>query len=144
MVENHTSDTRPKRVDVAIGVVVDGPPNDRRVLIARRLDEAVLGGYWELPGGKIESGEPPEACVRRELAEELGITVAVGAAIDVIDHPYDHGHVYLHAFYCRHIAGDPQNIEVAEHRWVEAAALRDYRFPPANDELIARIVSDLT
>lgn len=130
-----------KRVDVAIGVVVS--EDGQRVLIGRRPDEAVLGGFWELPGGKIEPGETPEACVVREMAEELGIAVAVGEALPVIDHAYDHGHVFLHAYYCRHVSGEPQNLAVVEHRWVETSRLADFSFPPGNDELLTRIAADL-
>ncbi len=126
-------------INVSVGILVatDGPR--RRVLLSRRRDEAVLGGYWELPGGKIEAGESPQQCLQREFVEELGLLVEVGQALDVVNHHYAHGHVRLHPFICRRLAGTARNLQVAEHRWVELAELGDYRLPPANGPVIEQI-----
>jgi len=127
------------QVDVAIGALVEQSNGTWRVLIARRPDELVLGGYWELPGGKVEPDEAADQCVAREFLEELGVQVAVGEALPVIEHEYEHAHVRLHPFLCSKLSGEPKNLEVAEHRWVPAEDLDDYRFPQANTELIQQV-----
>jgi 8-oxo-dGTP diphosphatase len=80
-------------VDVAVGVLIDG---DGRFLLTSRPQGKVYAGYWEFPGGKLEAGETVEQALRRELHEELGITI--GAAqpwkIELMDYP--HARVRLH------------------------------------------------
>lgn len=133
-----------KQVDVAIGVLAEKRQGEWRVLIARRPDNAVLGGYWELPGGKIEEGETPEECLAREFLEEVGLGVRVGEALAMIEHHYDHAHVKLHPFFCDRVAGEPSNLQVAEHRWVSPNELSDYHFPEANTSLIVQVMTRLT
>ncbi len=80
-------------VDVAVGVLVDA---DGRFLLTSRPDGKVYAGHWEFPGGKLEPGETVEQALRRELHEELGITI--GAAqpwkVELVDYP--HALVRLH------------------------------------------------
>jgi len=60
-----------------------------KILLARRAAHKPQAGYWEFPGGKIEEGESPEACLKRELLEELNISVRVKAFL--MDHQCDYG-----------------------------------------------------
>jgi 8-oxo-dGTP diphosphatase len=80
-------------VDVAVGVLID-PEN--RFLLTSRPEGKVYAGYWEFPGGKLEAGETVEQALRRELIEELGITI--GAVypwkVELVD--YEHARVRLH------------------------------------------------
>lgn len=131
----------PDSITVAVGVLVERRDGRPFVLIARRPDKNVLGGFWELPGGKLEPNETLEACLAREFLEELGVTVAVGQPLPTVEYTYDHAHVHLHPFFCTQITGQPQNLQVTEHRWVPAEELTNYNFPPANAELIAEVVS---
>ena len=80
-------------VDVAVGVLID-PAG--RFLLTSRPEGKVYAGHWEFPGGKLETGETVEAALRRELHEELGITIAAAHAwkIELIDYP--HALVRLH------------------------------------------------
>lgn len=117
---------------IAVGIIagVDG-----RVLIARRPDEAMLGGLWEFPGGKQEAGETLEQTLQRELREELGVTATVGKPLMSIDHGYSHFTITLHAYFCRILEGEPRPQSSQEVRWVGREELRAYPFPKANRKL---------
>ena len=80
-------------VDVAVGVLVD-PAG--RFLLTSRPEGKVYAGYWEFPGGKLEAGECVDEALRRELHEELGITIgpSVPWRIELVDYP--HARVKLH------------------------------------------------
>lgn len=119
--------------DIAAAVVID---KAGRLLIQRRADEALLGGLWELPGGKRKENETlPEAC-RRELKEELGITVAVGALFMSVKHAYSHFRITLHAFRCTITDGTPVSAMQLPLRWVPLGSLGKYAFPRANRRIL--------
>ncbi|MEO1130821.1 MAG: (deoxy)nucleoside triphosphate pyrophosphohydrolase, partial [Planctomycetota bacterium] len=92
----------------------------QQILIAQRPDHTVYGGYWEFPGGKVEPGESTEACVAREVREELGLEVRPTTALPQIVHTYPHGRIRLCPWVCEVVPGspEPRNLEVASHRWV--------------------------
>jgi 8-oxo-dGTP diphosphatase len=80
-------------VDVAVGVLIDA---DGRFLLTSRPEGKVYAGCWEFPGGKVEPGESIEAALRRELHEELGITIGHAEPWQVTLHDYAHALVRLH------------------------------------------------
>ncbi len=111
--------------------------NDQReILIDRRKQEGLLGGLWEFPGGKIEPDETIEACIAREILEELGIEIAVGDRLCTVTHAYSHFKVTLNVHHCTHLAGDPQPIECDEVRWVTLDTIEEFPFPKANIHII--------
>ena len=125
---------------IGVGVVLD-PHN--RVLIDQRLQEGLLGGLWEFPGGKQEPGEPIEATIVRELREELAIEVEVGEPLISLEHAYSHKKLRFVVHLCRWIAGEPQPLASQQVRWVEPAQLADYPFPAANARIIAALLDRL-
>jgi len=123
--------------DVTAGVIW----RDGRVLLAQRLPDRLLGGLWEFPGGKREPGEALEECLRREVREELGIEIEVGALLMTLVHAYTHFRITLHVFTCRHTGGEAQALDVAAWRWVALDELA--HFPMAvTDQQIAQRVAD--
>ena len=130
---------RMKHIDVAIGIVCKGG----QVLICRRKQDGHLAGFWEFPGGKVEPGESPAQCVARELREELDIEVNVATALPTIEHDYPDRQVRLHPFLCDHRNGIPKPIGCDETIWVNPPALREYKFPNANDGLIEDLIKQM-
>lgn len=111
---------------VVAGALVDGG----RLLLAQRARPPVLAGLWELPGGKVEAGETAAAALRRELDEELGITVTVGARIDPpVALP---GGLTLIAHRVTLVAGRPRPREHRQLSWVDAGALAQVALVPAD------------
>ncbi|MGV0026071.1 A/G-specific adenine glycosylase [Phormidesmis priestleyi] len=110
--------------------------NNQQILIDRRKSDGLLGGLWEFPGGKVEPGETIEACIQREIQEELGIEIEVGDRLIVVDHTYTHFKVRLNVHHCRYVRGEPQAIACDEVRWVELSDLDQYPFPKANLQII--------
>lgn len=126
--------------DVAAGVIWRGDPFHSDLLIAQRPQDGLLGGLWEFPGGKREVADADlPACLRREIAEELGILVEVGAPVTVVKHAYTHFRITLHAFHARLIEGDPQAIGCADWRWVTLKTLDDFPFPVTDQKIIAAL-----
>jgi mutator protein MutT len=125
-------------VEVAAALIQDGTG---RYLIARRREGTHLAGLWEFPGGKREANETLEACLRRELAEELGGEFEVGEKVDTVRWEYPEKTVVLHFYRCRLERGpiEPRGGQAVE--WVPPARLGDYEFPPADLALIARLRS---
>ena len=130
-----TDTTNP--IQVVVGIVIHA----RMVLITRRHDDGRhLAGYWEFPGGKVDSGETLEAALHRELAEELGIQVKVRTALPVVHHTYPRTTVALHPYICDLTGGDPKPLASQELRWVSASELENYQFPPANSSWLKRVL----
>lgn len=83
-----------QHTEVAVGILIR--EGDGALLLSTRPEGKPYAGYWEFPGGKIESGESVEQALRRELQEELGITIASAKAWKVTEHDYPHALVRLH------------------------------------------------
>jgi len=107
-----------------------------KVLLAKRPSKGLLGGMWEFPGGKVESGESLEACLSREIMEELGVPIRVGGELGTYRHAYTHFRITLHAFTCDILSGDPQALEASELSWVPPSQLGRYPMGKV-DRLIA-------
>ncbi len=96
------------------------------VLIGQRPEGGLLGGMWEFPGGKTEPGETLQACLKREICEELGADIEVREPLGVYEHAYTHFRVTLHAFRSALLSGEPQPLGHDALRWVPTSELNDY------------------
>ena len=94
-----------------------------------------LEGTWEFPGGKCEPGETPEACLIREIREELAAGVEIGERILVTRHEYTERTVELH-FFRASLVGEPVPQLGQQMRWVGRAELSALELPPADADLI--------
>jgi len=103
-----------------------------------------LAGFWEFPGGKQEKNETLEACLEREIKEELGIEVRAEKHLLSIDHEYEGKSISLHLFECVEISGEPKPFESAGIRWVLPEDLSNYRLPPPDLKIIPVIIKYAT
>jgi A/G-specific adenine glycosylase len=113
---------------------------DDQILIARRPSTGLLGGMWEFPGGKLEPGEMLPEGLRREIQEELGVSIQVGEPFGVYKHAYAHFKVTLHAFRCRLLEGEPQALYASEIRWVSPGELHAFPMGKIDRQISRRLV----
>ncbi len=124
----------------AIFVVAAVIERDDCFLVTRRQAGVHLSGMWEFPGGKIDPDETHAAALRREIREELDCDVDVGDAVLETTHAYPGRTVTLYFYRCE-IIGTPRPMLGQEMRWVPRAELPVLGFPPADEELIRRLVA---
>ncbi len=124
-------DTVTGRIVVTAAVI----ERDDAFLVTRRPRGVHLEGCWEFPGGKCEADESHDACLRREIKEELGAAARVGEEILSVTHQYPDRIVELHFLRCE-LLNEPNPALGQEMRWVNRSELSALPFPPADTELI--------
>lgn len=110
---------------------------ENKIFLARRKPEKKLGGFWEFPGGKLEWGEELESALKREINEELGISISIKKLLHIKPYVYDHGAVLILFYLCNYESGD---ISLKDHdtfEWCSAQDLEQHNLLPANEEVIA-------
>ena len=117
---------------VVLAAVIE---KDGHFLMTRRLKGTHLAGKWEFPGGKCEPDEAHEACLSRELEEELNVRSEIGEEIFTIEHAYPERTVRLH-FRRAAVSGEPSPQQGQEMRWVARAELRSLELPEADQGLV--------
>lgn len=116
--------------------------DDQKILIAQRGRNQKFGRQWEFPGGKLNRGETPEACLRREIREELNLEIQVDEHFCTVHHQYPDFEIELMAFWCSIVGG---SLELEEHeqvRWVTVPEMKQYSFVEADLNVIAALASD--
>ncbi len=103
------------RFHVAAGILRD---STGRILITERICDGPFDGLWEFPGGKIADGETPTQALVRELAEELGIEVAMSRPFMNLHHEYPDRIVDIEFFFVTSWNGAPAGLEGQGLRWV--------------------------
>lgn len=126
----------PTTIDVGCAII----RRSHELLIAQRKPNDHLGGYWEFPGGKKENCETLEECLIREVEEELGVHVVPHRLLQTVHQKYPERILALHFYICDWKAGEPQKRDVHDFRWIIPEALKQFRFPPADDDIIEELI----
>lgn len=113
-----------------------------RILIAKRKAGEKLANFWEFPGGKIEDGETPEGCLKRELKEELGIEVWIGEFFGESIYHYEQGSIHLLGYWTTWVKGDMEPKVHSEVKWVTPEELDQYIFAPADIPFVKKLRSE--
>lgn len=100
-------------------------------------------GRWEFPGGKIEPSETPPEALIREIREELGVEIAVGAQIATIEYEYPDFHLSMDCFWCRLVSGEPVLKEAEAARWLTKHQLHEVDWLPADAALLPALAECL-
>lgn len=117
---------------------------DNKVLIAQRAPGENLAGKWEFPGGKIETGETPQECVKREIREELEVNIDVLDFFGESIYEYHSGTIKLMAYWCKWILGEFTLNVHSQIVWINRQQLDLYDFAPADLPLVEKLKSVLS
>ena len=111
--------------------------NKNKFLLTKRLDNAFLGGLWELPGGKIKKGENKKKCIQRELKEELGINnIKIENQLNETRHTYSNFNVLLYPFVTSVWTGKPKNLASSDLKWVTKKSMEKFPIPSATKTIL--------
>lgn len=107
-----------------------------KFLICQRPAHKARGLLWEFVGGKVEPGETKEQALLRECKEELAVTLTVGEVFMEVIHEYSDITVHLTLFHATIVKGSPQKIEHNDIQWITPSEIPNYRFCPADEEIL--------
>ena len=123
--------------EIAVAVIW----RDGQLLIGKRKVDQMLGGLWEFPGGKRRADESLEETAIREIREETGLEIELGAPYCTVEHAYSHFSISLTAFRATYRSGEALPHSTDELRWVRLDELDAFPFPTANKRVIEAIVA---
>ena len=127
-----------KTIDVVAAIII----RDRKVFATQR-GYGEFQGWWEFPGGKIESGESPKEALKREICEELDAKIEVGELLQTVEWDYPNFHLTMHCFICRLLS---ESLHLNEHEaatWLSSETLRTVKWLPADEILLDGIAERL-
>lgn len=124
-------------IEVVAGIIVQ----DGKVLIGERPSSKPYAGYWEFPGGKVESGESEAVALARELSEELGILVHRSQALFVHDYTYPDKTVRLHFLQVLQFEKKISKLEHQDLHWATATDLFSMKLLDGNKDILEKIVT---
>lgn len=114
--------------------------NGDKFMICQRPAHKSNALLWEFVGGKLEKGETKEEALIRECMEELGIKIEVGDEFFDVVHQYPDILVHLTIFNATVAEGTPKLLEHNDIKWITPEEIHEYKFCPADDEILKRIM----
>jgi A/G-specific adenine glycosylase len=121
-----------KKIEVSAAIL----KRNGKIYIQQRPKKGLMGGLWEFPGGKLEKGESPEDCLKREILEELGVQITIKQKVLTIKHSYTQFRVTLNVFTCELNRGKIRATCCEQWKWVSLENIDQYPFPAANVKIL--------
>jgi len=128
-----------KSIPVVAALIFRTSPQGTRSVFATQRGYGEWRGFWEFPGGKIESGETPQTALQREIREELATQISVGEKIATIEYDYPTFHLSMQCFACEIVSGDLELLEHENAAWLTAENLRSVKWLPADELILDKI-----
>ena len=129
-----------KQVTVSGAVILrTNPDTNKKEIFATQRGYGDYKDGWEIPGGKLEPGETPEACIVREIREELATEIKVERILGVVDYDYPNFHLTMHCILCSIVSGDLKLLEHEAAKWVTKETLRSVDWLPADQLILDKI-----
>jgi 8-oxo-dGTP diphosphatase len=131
-----------KRIHIVAAIIFN--QDKSKIFITKRPDDKHKGGFWEFPGGKVESGESIEQAMIRELNEEVGIAVTEQSLFEHLEYDYPDKSLKFDFISVTQFDGSPFGKEGQQGQWVEVSDLPSYAFPEANVPILNRVVKEFS
>lgn len=128
-----------KSLPVVAALIFRTSPQGTRSVFATQRGYGEWRGFWEFPGGKIESGETPQAALVREIREELATQISVGEKIATIEYDYPTFHLSMQCFSCEVVSGKLELLEHENAAWLTADNLHSVKWLPADELILDKI-----
>ena len=129
-----------KQITVSAAVILrTNPQTLKQEILATQRGYGDFKGGWELPGGKIESGETPEECIVREIREELATVVKAEKILGVVEYDYPAFHLTMHCILCSMVSGDFTLLEHEDAKWVTGENLYSLNWLLADKLILGKI-----
>jgi len=125
-------------IKVVCGIIF----KEDKIFLCRRNPNKSLAGYWEFPGGKIESGEGEKDALSRELLEELGMKVKVLEHYKTVVHPYEKFTIELIAYTCQFQEANYILTDHDQYEWVDKEDLTKWNLAPADIPLANALIEN--
>ena len=129
-----------KQVTVSGAVIIrTNPDTNKKEIFATQRGYGDYKDGWEIPGGKLEPGETPEACIVREIREELATEIKAEKILGVVDYDYPNFHLTMHCILCTIVSGNLKLLEHEAAKWVTKETLRSVDWLPADQLILDKI-----
>ena len=129
-----------KQVIVSGAVILrTNPQTNKKEIFATQRGYGDYKDGWEIPGGKLEPGETPEACIVREIREELATEIKAEKILGVVDYDYPNFHLTMHCILCTIVSGELKLLEHEAARWLTKETLRSVYWLPADQLILDKI-----
>ena len=129
-----------KQITVSGAVILrTNPDTNKKEIFATQRGYGDYKDGWEIPGGKLEPGETPEACIVREIREELATEIKAEKILGVVDYDYPNFHLTMHCILCTIVSGKLKLLEHEAAKWVTKETLRSVDWLPADQLILDKI-----
>ena len=129
-----------KQITVSGAVILrTNPQTNKKEIFATQRGYGDYKDGWEIPGGKLEPGETPEACIVREIREELATEIKAERILGVVDYDYPNFHLTMHCILCTIVSGNLKLLEHEAAKWVTKETLRSVDWLPADQLILDKI-----